>query len=93
MIKNKYEVNLMIDAENKEDIIMERTDKAEKPAKKPSLQDLPGVGAATAEKLFEAGYSDLMSVAVATPGEVSLLWITSLTSIGYLSRLTTPVRL
>ena len=35
-----------------------------------SIEDLPGVGAATAEKLKDAGYHDLMSVAVATPGEL-----------------------
>ncbi len=35
-----------------------------------SLEVLPGVGAATAEKLKEAGFGDLMSVAVATPGEL-----------------------
>ncbi len=32
-----------------------------------SIEDLPGVGPATAEKLVEAGFSDLMSLAVATP--------------------------
>ncbi len=35
-----------------------------------SIDDLPGVGAATAEKLREAGYNNLMSVAVASPGEL-----------------------
>jgi len=35
-----------------------------------TIQDLPGVGAATAEKLQGAGYRDLMSVAVATLGEL-----------------------
>ena len=34
------------------------------------IQDLPGVGAATAEKLESAGFRDLMSVAVATLGEM-----------------------
>jgi DNA repair protein RadA len=38
--------------------------------KKLSLEDLPGVGAATAEKLEAAGYRDMMSVAVATLGEL-----------------------
>jgi DNA repair protein RadA len=39
--------------------------------KKPqSLQDLPGVGPATVEKLEAVGYLDLMSLAVATPGEL-----------------------
>ncbi len=37
---------------------------------KMGVQDLPGVGAATAEKLETAGYRDLMSVAVATLGEL-----------------------
>ncbi len=35
-----------------------------------NVQDLPGVGAATAEKLVNAGFSTLMSIAVASPGEV-----------------------
>ncbi len=37
---------------------------------KMSIQDLPGVGAATAEKLEQAGYKDLLSMAVATIGEL-----------------------
>jgi len=35
------------------------------------LEDLPGVGEATAKKLEEAGYSDLMAIAVASPRELS----------------------
>lgn len=35
-----------------------------------TLHDLPGVGAATAEKLEAAGFRDLMSIAVATIGEL-----------------------
>ncbi len=35
-----------------------------------SLTDVPGVGAATAEKLIQSGYSTLMSLAVATPAEL-----------------------
>src|SRR3989344_4660233 len=35
-----------------------------------TLMDLPGVGAATAEKLESAGYHDLMSVAVSSVGEL-----------------------
>ncbi len=38
--------------------------------KEKTLSDLPGVGAATVEKLELAGFADLMSVAVATPGEL-----------------------
>ena len=40
------------------------------PVKEPSLEDLPGVGAATAAKLNEAGFTSMMAVAVATPGEL-----------------------
>jgi len=35
-----------------------------------NVGDLPGIGAATLEKLEVAGYCDLMSVAVATPAEL-----------------------
>ncbi|RME31911.1 DNA repair and recombination protein RadA [Candidatus Woesearchaeota archaeon] len=42
-----------------------------KPMKQePGITDLPGVGAATAEKLISSGFDDLMSIAVATPGEL-----------------------
>jgi DNA repair protein RadA len=36
-----------------------------------ALEDLAGIGAATAEKLREAGYTDLMELAVASPGDVA----------------------
>jgi DNA repair protein RadA len=35
------------------------------------LEDLPGVGPTTAKKLKEAGYSDLMAIAVSSPRELS----------------------
>ena len=35
-----------------------------------TIYDLPGVGAATAEKLISVGFSDLMSIAVASPSEL-----------------------
>ena len=44
--------------------------KEEKTIKEKTLSDLPGVGPATIEKLEAVGYNDLMSVAVATPGEL-----------------------
>ena len=45
--------------------------KIEKETKKEqTIYDLPGVGAATAEKLMAVGYTDLMSIAVASPGEL-----------------------
>ncbi len=36
-----------------------------------SIEDLPGVGATVAEKLREAGYGDIMSLATASPGALS----------------------
>ena len=36
-----------------------------------TLEDLPGVGAATADKLREAGFTDLMELAVASPSDVA----------------------
>ena len=35
-----------------------------------NITDLPGVGEATAEKLREAGYKDLMGLAVASPADL-----------------------
>lgn len=43
----------------------------EKRKKIESVADLPGVGEKTAEKMKEAGYVDLMSVAAASPGELA----------------------
>jgi DNA repair protein RadA len=45
----------------------------ERPAPKPeiALEDLPGIGTTTAERLREAGYTDLMELAVASPGDVA----------------------
>jgi len=51
-------------SETKEDVV------EEKKTKEMQVTDLPGVGAATADKLATVGYSDLMSIAVATPGEL-----------------------
>ncbi len=42
-----------------------KTEKEEK-----TIYDLPGVGAATAEKLISVGFTDLMSIAVASPSEL-----------------------
>lgn len=39
-------------------------------AKEMSIQDLPGVGPATAEKLQDSGFDTLLSLAVASPGEL-----------------------
>jgi DNA repair protein RadA len=39
--------------------------------KEPGVDDLPGVGAATAEKLAAGGFDNLMAIAVATPAELT----------------------
>ena len=44
--------------------------KASKPKNFSKVEDLPGVGAATAEKLKLSGFDTLMAIAVATPGEL-----------------------
>ncbi len=36
-----------------------------------NLEDLSGVGTTTADKLREAGYTDLMEIAVASPGDIA----------------------
>ncbi|MCW6168455.1 MAG: DNA repair and recombination protein RadA [Thermoplasmatales archaeon] len=43
----------------------------EEQPKKYKIEDLPGVGEATAEKLRENGYDDLMTLAVASPKDLS----------------------
>lgn len=53
--------------------------KAEVSNKGSELEQLPGVGAATAEKLISGGYDTLLGIAVATPGElVELTGVTEL---------------
>ena len=42
-----------------------------KEQKKYTIEDLPGVGEATSEKLRENGYDDLMTIAVASPKDLS----------------------
>src|SRR3990167_6412099 len=55
---------------------------AEKTEKKEfKIIDLPGVGAATAEKLEEAGFNTLMAIAVASPAElIEIAGVTEATS-------------
>ncbi|MBU1854470.1 MAG: DNA repair and recombination protein RadA, partial [Nanoarchaeota archaeon] len=52
-----------------EEIIVKKEIKI-KQKKETTIEDLPGVGAATAEKLKAVGYDNLMSIAVSTPGEL-----------------------
>ena len=51
---------------------MAKVEKAEEtPEKKIEIEDLPGVGEATAEKLRENGYDDLLTLAVASPKDLA----------------------
>jgi DNA repair protein RadA len=43
---------------------------ASKKEKELGIEDLPGIGAATGEKLRLAGFDTMLSIAVATPGEI-----------------------
>jgi len=63
----------MIKAQTKggEDPIMEEEKgKEDSKGKEMTIKDMPGVGPATIEKLEAVGYTDLMSIAVATPGQL-----------------------
>ena len=59
------EMHEPINEEEKIEIIVD-----ELPKKSNLLEDLPGVGAATAQKLQESGFNEVMSIAVSTPGEL-----------------------
>ena len=50
--------------------LLKKIMKRRKKMKEKTIKDLPGVGAATAEKLEASGYVDMLSVAVASPGEL-----------------------
>ncbi len=43
----------------------------EEDAPEPLIEDLPGVGPATAEKLREAGFDELLALAVMSPGDLA----------------------
>ena len=43
----------------------------EVPEDEPTLDDLPGVGPATAEKLREAGFDDMLAIAVMSPSALA----------------------
>lgn len=59
------EIEIQEPKRKKREIKMEKSEKIEK-----TIYDLPGVGAATAEKLIAVGFTDLMSIAVASPSEL-----------------------
>ena len=58
-------------ATNKDDIDEEVIVVDVEDENEPTIEDLPGVGPATAEKLREAGFDDLLAVAVMSPSELA----------------------
>ncbi len=63
--KQEEQEEQMEEVENVEEVSETKSIK-----KAQSLNDLPGIGPATVEKLETVGYRDLIAVAVATPGEI-----------------------
>lgn len=57
--------------EESEDNVESQTTNDKQESKATKLEDLPGIGPATADKLRDAGYDDLMSIAVAHTGELA----------------------
>jgi len=77
------DIELSDDNEQIEESKSKKENKEPKEEKKKEMkvQDLPGVGAATAEKLSLGGFDTLMAIAVATPGElVSAAGVTETTA-------------
>ncbi|MFP4111377.1 MAG: DNA repair and recombination protein RadA [Candidatus Woesearchaeota archaeon] len=68
MIDNNSEDMENVEEIKENDALVEEP--AKKEEKKVEIENLPGVGAATAEKLRLSGYDNVMSIAVATPGEI-----------------------
>ena len=51
--------------------MVEKKEKQEETKSEFKIEDLPGVGPSTAEKLKESGFDDLMTIAVSSPSEIS----------------------
>ena len=69
-IKEKAEPLEKEPIETKDDEKKDNKKIKEPKTKEFTIEDLPGVGATTAEKLRDSGYDNLMSIATASPGEL-----------------------
>lgn len=54
-----------------DDMDLSSKQSAKKEEKEITIYDIPGVGASTADKLIEGGFDNTVSIAVATPGEIT----------------------
>jgi len=72
MVK-KQETKMEMNEEKIEEKVEEvmETPQKEEVKKVITIYDIPGVGAATAERLQESGFSDLMAIAVASPAKLT----------------------
>ena len=72
MVK-KQETKMEMNEEKVEEKVEEvmETPQKEEVKKVITIYDIPGVGAATAERLQESGFSDLMAIAVASPAKLT----------------------
>ncbi len=71
VIEEEIQEEVLEEEKSKKKELVPRTRRQKtKMAAEPQISDLPGVGAATAEKLMLAGFDTVMAVAVATPGEL-----------------------
>ena len=67
--KNDFKIENDSLSTNEMDVIKILKNKINK-EKEFMIEDLPGVGASTAEKLRESGYDNLMSIATSSPAEL-----------------------
>jgi len=68
--KSKEKTNIEIE-KNQSPQPTEETPMQEEEEVQLTIEDLPGVGPATAEKLREAGFEDMLSLAVMSPGDLA----------------------
>jgi len=73
-MKEKDEDETMVEEFDDEQFQLEKeeinTSAVKKKGKEITINDLPGIGPATAEKLIAVGFGTVMAIAVATPGEI-----------------------
>ena len=59
-----------MEKEENTDPVPEQKTQEKQEKKGQDIEDLPGIGSATAEKLKESGYSEILNIAVASPGQL-----------------------